>query len=113
MKLRKYLWFPFLLQRNANWMLPGTLIVTDGWVAYSNLKKEGYMHEIVNHLEHFVDLISIAYTQNIERKWRDARAHVFKYGRRDKNISASIWQFILSKIPKPRRQIPCFLVGCL
>ena len=66
------------------WVLPGTHIISDGWAAYSNLKDEGYTHEIVNQSQHFLDPISGAYTQNIERKWRDARAQVPKYGRRDK-----------------------------
>ena len=66
------------------WVLPGTHIISDCWAAYSNLKEEGYTHKIVNHTEHFVGPISGAYTQNIERKWHDARAQVPKYGRRDK-----------------------------
>ena len=61
-------------------ILPSTTIISNGWAAYQNLE-EGYTHEVVNHSQHFVDLETGAYTQNIERQWQDARSLVPKYSR--------------------------------
>ena len=53
---------------------PGTVIVSDGWKAYSSLASEGYTHWVVNHAEHFVDPQNPdIHTQNIERLWRDIK----------------------------------------
>lgn len=38
-----------LLPLIKEWILPGTLIVSDGWKAYTNLSKHGYQHSVVNH----------------------------------------------------------------
>ena len=49
---------------------PGALIITDCWAAYNNLEQEGFMHETVNHSQHFVDPRTGAHTQQIESLWR-------------------------------------------
>ena len=38
-----------LLPIIKKWIHPGTLIISDGWKAYSNLSKHGYRHSVVNH----------------------------------------------------------------
>lgn len=59
----------------------------------------GYKHLSVNHKYNFVDPDTGAYTQNIERTWRTARANIPNYGRRKKNMSGYIaelmfrWKF--------------------
>ncbi|XP_064107422.1 uncharacterized protein LOC135216219 [Macrobrachium nipponense] len=72
-----------LVAQIRKWILPGTKIISDCWAAYSQLQLEGYTHETVNHSKNFVDPETGASTQNIERCWRDARADVPKYGRRE------------------------------
>ena len=56
------------------YILPGSVIVSDGWKAYSSLRNEGYTHWVINHSEHFVDPENPdIHTQNIERLWRDIK----------------------------------------
>ena len=61
---------------------PGTTIISDCWKAYDCLEQEGYVHLKVNHSLNFVDPTSGAHTNTIERRWRDAKNLVPKYGRR-------------------------------
>ena len=53
---------------------PGSLIISDEWLAYKNIPQiEGcfYAHETVNHSENFVDPVSGAHTQTVENMWRN------------------------------------------
>ena len=45
----------------------GSSIISDGWRSYHHLQNEGYNHLTVNHQEYFVDPITGAHTQNLER----------------------------------------------
>lgn len=52
-------------------ILPGSVIITDGWAAYRTLKNRGYTHHVINHSENFVDPENPqVHTQNIERLCR-------------------------------------------
>ena len=55
------------------WILPGTLIISDGWASYANIENiDGgiYQHEVILHQENFVDeLYDDIHTQNIENLW--------------------------------------------
>lgn len=51
-------------------VLPGTKIISDCWKSYDCLSLEGYVHEKVNHSEHFVDPDTGACTNTIESTWR-------------------------------------------
>jgi len=44
----------------------GITILSDQWRAYSSLKDHGFIHQTVNHTEHFVDPNTGAHTQTIE-----------------------------------------------
>jgi hypothetical protein len=48
----------------------GTRIISDGWAAYANLNRLGYLHSVVNHSENFVDPDDAsANTQKVENFW--------------------------------------------
>ena len=66
-----------LIQRYVE---PGSLIISDEWRAYSRLPSLGYQHQTVNHSANFVDPITGAHTQNIERLWLDVKSWVLKPG---------------------------------
>ena len=50
-----------------------SVIVTDGWKAYNNLKYYNYNHLTVNHSLNFVDPNTLANTQKVESSWRPMR----------------------------------------
>ena len=55
-------------------ILPGSVIISDGWSAYNTIGNEGYTHKVVNHSENFVDPDDPSvHTQTIERLWRDVK----------------------------------------
>ena len=63
------------------YILPGSIIISDGWAAYSSLSEEGYTHKVVNHSETFVDTEDrVIHTQTIERLWRDLTEWVKRPG---------------------------------
>ncbi|CAH2100831.1 unnamed protein product [Euphydryas editha] len=76
---------------------PGTTIMSHCWKSYDCLAMEGYKHLIVNHSMNFVDADTGAYTQNIERMWRDARGTIPKFGRRDYHMSGYIADFLFRR----------------
>jgi hypothetical protein len=52
------------------YVLPGTIIITDGWRGYLGLQAFGYIHKTVNHSENFVNPNDrTVYTNTIERQW--------------------------------------------
>lgn len=56
---------------------PGTTIISDCWKAYNYLDKAPfpapYLHQTVNHSYNFVDPITGAHTQTVERMWREVK----------------------------------------
>jgi ISXO2-like transposase domain len=55
----------------------GTHVISDGWRAYSNIAKYGFMHSTVNHSENFVDPCNPSiHTQLIERSWRGLKCTI-------------------------------------
>lgn len=69
-----------LLTIIKKWIKPGTTIISDCWKSYNCLSNEHYIHLTVNHKMNFIDPESGAYTQNIERCWRETRANISRYG---------------------------------
>lgn len=64
----------------TEWVEPGTLIISDGWKSYRRLGQLGYRHLWVNHSKNYVDPITGAHTQNIERAWREMKKYISKIG---------------------------------
>ena len=55
-------------------ILPGTTIISDQWRAYNVISTlPGITHEGINHSINFVDPITGANTQRIERMWKTAK----------------------------------------
>lgn len=51
----------------------GTTIISDCWKSYNDIATSGFNHLTVNHTYNFVDPISGAHTNNIERLWGKAK----------------------------------------
>jgi transposase-like protein len=70
-------WIQFVENRSSeslipiiqSWCLPGTIIVTDGWSAYSTIEEYGFTHEVVIHERYFVDPLTGVHTNNVENYW--------------------------------------------
>jgi IS1 family transposase len=82
-------WIQLVQDRSANtlvgliqeWCLPGTIIVSDGWAAYSNLESFGFRHEVVIHEQHFVDPQTGIHTNNVENFWQRCKRRLkWMYG---------------------------------
>ncbi|CEF60059.1 Transposase, ISXO2-like domain-containing protein [Strongyloides ratti] len=58
---------------------PETLIIFDMWRGYFQVGASGYEHLKVNHKYNFVDPLTNAHTQNIERVWRSVKERSKKH----------------------------------
>lgn len=65
---------PILQREVAN----GSTIHSDEWPAYRRLSQLGFDHHTVNHQDNYVDPISGAHTQQIERTWLDSKINILK-----------------------------------
>jgi transposase-like protein len=56
-------------------IVPGTLVITDKWRAYNfmDLPPSPFAHFTVNHSKNFVDPLTGAHTQTIERSWIEVK----------------------------------------
>lgn len=52
------------------WVLPGTIIQSDGWSAYGGISNHGFQHEVVIHENNFVDPITGVHTNAVEAYWQ-------------------------------------------
>lgn len=84
------------------WVLPGTTIISDCWKGYTDLEQSGFHHLTVNHSINFVDPITKAHTNTVERRWRDIKETIPKYGRK-KNMFASYLAEYQFKVRYPRK----------
>ena len=63
------------------YILPGSVIFSDQWRAYSTVAEEGYRHKTINHSLNFVDPEDKeVHTQNIERLWFDIKQYIKRQG---------------------------------
>jgi hypothetical protein len=75
------------------------MICSDGWPAYSELHKHGFLHGVVNHTNNFLNpKEQLIHTQNIENLWRGLRrflSNCSSYSRQ--NLRSYINEFIFRK----------------
>jgi len=55
-------------------ILPGSTVWSDEWAAYNQLNALGYIHQTVNHSQHYVDPATGVHTNNIEARWAACKA---------------------------------------
>ena len=72
----------------------GSVIMSDGWASYGNLERYGYEHLSVNHTENFVDPLTFAHTQNIERSWKPLKAKLTGTGIRKQYLADHMCEFL-------------------
>ncbi|XP_018406348.1 PREDICTED: uncharacterized protein LOC108782553 [Cyphomyrmex costatus] len=90
------------------WIMPGTTIISDCWKSYQCLNNEGFQHLTVNHTYNFVDPDSGAHTQNIERVWREVRANIPRYGRREYHLERYLCEFLFKRAYAKKDRIENF-----
>lgn len=87
----------------------GTMIYTDCWKGYNNIKNIGYKHKTVSHKKHFKDPITGVHTNTIEGTWsslkqsitprcrtkKDLILYLNDYQWRKKNRQYNLWKKFL------------------
>ena len=73
--------------------MPGSIIHSDCWKAYSSLDKLGYTHVTVNHSKQFIDTSTAACKNAIESDWRHAKVHLPPYGTHLGDHAGSLAEF--------------------
>lgn len=57
---------------------PDSSIHTDEWAGYRGLDQIGYLHNVVNHSQNYVDPVSGTHTQGVERAWVEEKTWMAK-----------------------------------
>ena len=88
----------FIIQSIA----PGTKIISDCWKAYNLIDQQPhpqmFLHQTVNHSQNFVDPVTGAHTQHIERLWRELKRINQKYeGIPESQIASHLAEFIFRR----------------
>ena len=62
-------------------ILSGTEITNDCWIAYNTkfFEQLDYTHDMVNHSQHFKNLVINAYTNTIEATWGEVKRSLIQY----------------------------------
>ncbi|XP_068237611.1 uncharacterized protein [Palaemon carinicauda] len=101
-----------LLAIIRQYIAEGTTVISDCWKAYNCLEKEGYKHLTVNHSVNFVDPVTGAHTNTIERTWRGTKVLVPKYGRRkDHFVGYLAVAYFKLAITDPAKRLHHFLLA--
>lgn len=72
-----------LLRCIGQWVIKGSIVVSDEWAAYRHLIDYGYFHFTVNHSKNFVNPLTGFHTQRIESLWGSAKNWKRKHGYKD------------------------------
>lgn len=100
-----------LLPLIRKYIAPGSIIYSDCWRAYNDLKNENYTHQTVNHSENFVDPNTKVHTQNIERLWREMRANLPRFGTREYHYQHYIAEFLFKRLYTFDKRIDVFFLN--
>ncbi|XP_069974378.1 uncharacterized protein [Penaeus vannamei] len=72
-----------LMSLIQKYILPGTVIVSNRWNAYSSISDHDYVHQVINHSGDFVDKENAkAHTQSVELLFHDVKEWTLKPGSR-------------------------------
>lgn len=65
-----------LMHERRRFMQPGSVVVADEWSGYNQLKRNGLVHEKVNHSNNYINPYTGFDTQSIERTWVSGNAKI-------------------------------------
>ena len=97
-----------LLPIIKQWIEPGTLIISDCWKSYVNLRRNGFEHATVNHSKEFVNSDG-QHTNKIEGHWRHMKASLPKFGVRKHFYSGYLAEFMWRYLHKNEDKFEMFL----
>ena len=102
-----------LLPLIGQFILPGTVIYSDGWAAYRDIESElGFKHHVINHSENFVHKENPdIHTQNVERLWGDVKAWVKRPGIRAKYLRQYLSRYLFCTAHKRQERLHYFLLA--
>lgn len=80
-----------IIQRH---ILPGSVIMSDLWKAYSGLEQLGYTHQTVNHSINYVDPETGACTNKIEGTWNGLKQKIPARNRVEEGMDGHLLEFI-------------------
>ena len=101
---------------------PGSVIITDCWAAYTDIKEmvdnDGneleYDHYTVNHSSEYVDPVTGAHTNTIEGMWAHVKRSCPKLGLRSDFLDGYLCRFIWFKLTLALGKDPFFfLLECI
>ena len=75
--------------------------MSDCLKSYSNLKKNGYIHQTVNHSKEFVNKDGFS-TNKMEGHWRHMKVSLPVFGMRKENYSSFLAEFIWQHVNKDK-----------
>jgi hypothetical protein len=85
-----------------SYVLEGSIIRTDCWKGYIDLKKSGMCHETVNHSTHFKDPETGVHINTIEGTWNGIKLQIPSRNRHKELIDNHLLEFIWRRLNKDK-----------
>ena len=97
------------------YILPGTIILSDCWSGYKNLRRLlDCEHYTVNHSKYFRDPFTGTHTNTIEGTWAHAKRSMPKKGIRDHLLDSYLCKFVWKRQAKAnKRTLFLYLLDCI
>lgn len=88
----------FLLPIIVEQIATGSLIILDQWSSYNGIRNtnQNYNHQTVNHSRHFIDPVTGAHTNAVERIWGVAKSS-FRRRNHFKMLGSYLCEFLWRK----------------